>query len=193
MTLTRATFWVARPMSQSRSLMGCQSHLSMTYQATPYAAIFELDVDPADVLRAMNAATRGSCPGPRSPTAGDTPLAAGLNYPIHARSAWYSRGSPMGSGRAGRRSGLPASCYRLWWPARETLADHRAIVAGEAERRKIVHPMFVSLFIETDADDLLAEEQDRRRRTRQARRGRSARVAKAAAPNPNRAHKPNAR
>ena len=29
-----------------------------------------------------------------------------------------------------------------------------------------MHPMFVTLFIETDADDLLTEEQDRKRRAR---------------------------
>ncbi len=44
-----------------------------------------------------------------------------------------------------------------------------------------MHPMFVALFIRADADDLLTEEQDRRRRARQARRGRSARVIRAAA------------
>ena len=44
-----------------------------------------------------------------------------------------------------------------------------------------MHPMFVALFIKADADDLLAEEQDRRRRVRQARRGRQARVIRAAA------------
>ena len=37
-----------------------------------------------------------------------------------------------------------------------------------------MHPKFVALFIETDADDLLTEEQDRKRRARAARRGRSA-------------------
>ena len=39
-----------------------------------------------------------------------------------------------------------------------------------------MHPMFVTLFIETDADDLLTEEQDRKRRARAVRRGRSARA-----------------
>ena len=39
----------------------------------------------------------------------------------------------------------------------------------------VMHPLFVTLFIETDADDLLAEEQDRKRRARAARRGRSTR------------------
>ena len=33
-----------------------------------------------------------------------------------------------------------------------------------------MHPMFVRLFIKTDTDDLLAEEQDRKRRAHAARR-----------------------
>ena len=44
-----------------------------------------------------------------------------------------------------------------------------------------MHPMFVTLFIETDADDVLTEEQDRKRRAQAARRGRSARVMRVAA------------
>ena len=36
-----------------------------------------------------------------------------------------------------------------------------------------MHPMFVRLFIETDADDLLTEEQDRKRRAHATRRGHS--------------------
>ncbi len=59
-----------------------------------------------------------------------------------------------------------------------------------SRRRNIMHPMFVKLFMETDADDLLAEEQDQRRRTRQARRGRSARVLKVAAANQDRPRRP---
>jgi hypothetical protein len=47
-----------------------------------------------------------------------------------------------------------------------------------------MHPMFVTLFIETDADDLLTEEQDRKRRAHAARRGRAARAMKVAAANP---------
>jgi len=49
-----------------------------------------------------------------------------------------------------------------------------------------MHPMFVALFIETDADDLLAEEQERKRRAHAARRGRSARIMKTAATTPDR-------
>ncbi len=48
-----------------------------------------------------------------------------------------------------------------------------------------MHPMFVTLFIETDADDLLAEEQDSKRHAQAARRARSARVIRVAA-NPDR-------
>jgi hypothetical protein len=45
-----------------------------------------------------------------------------------------------------------------------------------------MHPMFKELFIETDADDLLAEE-DRRRRVRRSRRARSTLVVRPAAGN----------
>jgi hypothetical protein len=53
-------------------------------------------------------------------------------------------------------------------------------VAGQLEEI-IMHPMFVALFIETDAGDLLTEEQDKQRRARQARRARAARVMRVAA------------
>jgi hypothetical protein len=46
--------------------------------------------------------------------------------------------------------------------------------------------MFVTLFIETDADDLPAEEQDRKRRAHASRRGRSARVMRVAVVKPDR-------
>jgi hypothetical protein len=46
-----------------------------------------------------------------------------------------------------------------------------------------MHPKFVTLFIETDADDALTEQQDEKRRAHAARRGRSARIVKAAAAN----------
>ena len=52
-----------------------------------------------------------------------------------------------------------------------------------------MHPMFVTLFIETDTDDLLTEEQDRKRRAHATRRGRSARVLRVAA-NPDRPRRP---
>ena len=42
-----------------------------------------------------------------------------------------------------------------------------------------MHPMFVQLFIESDADDLLAEE-DRRRRVRRSRRARPALIVRPA-------------
>ena len=44
-----------------------------------------------------------------------------------------------------------------------------------------MHPMFVALFIETDAEELLAEEQHSTRHARAARRARSALVMKVAA------------
>ena len=53
-----------------------------------------------------------------------------------------------------------------------------------------MHPMFVALFIETDADDLLTAEQDRKRRAHAAKRGRSARVMRIAAARPDRPHRP---
>ena len=53
-----------------------------------------------------------------------------------------------------------------------------------------MHPMFVRLFIETDTDDLLAEEQDRKRRARAVRRGRSARARKVAVGHPDRPRRP---
>jgi hypothetical protein len=53
-----------------------------------------------------------------------------------------------------------------------------------------MHPMFVTLFIETDGDNLLAEEQDRKRRANATRRGRSARVMRVAAASPDRPRRP---
>ena len=53
-----------------------------------------------------------------------------------------------------------------------------------------MHPMFVKLFIETDADDLLVDEQDQQRHARQARRGRSARVMKVTAAGRDRPRRP---
>jgi hypothetical protein len=52
-----------------------------------------------------------------------------------------------------------------------------------------MHPMFKELFIQTDADDLLAEE-DRQRRVRRSRRPRSALVIRPAAGKPQ--HRPRA-
>jgi len=49
-----------------------------------------------------------------------------------------------------------------------------------------MHPMFVMLFIETDAGELLTEGQGRKRRAHAARRGRSARVIRVGAANPDR-------
>jgi hypothetical protein len=44
-----------------------------------------------------------------------------------------------------------------------------------------MHPMFVTLFLETDGDGSLTEERTRRRRAHAARRSRSARVMRAVA------------
>jgi hypothetical protein len=63
-------------------------------------------------------------------------------------------------------------------------------VKRENGRSTIMHPMFVRLFIETDTDDLLTEEQDRKRRAHAARRGRSARVIRVAVANPDRPRRP---
>jgi hypothetical protein len=51
---------------------------------------------------------------------------------------------------------------------------------GRRSGRDIMHPMFVQLFIETDPDDLPAEE-DRRRRARRSRRARLAMAVRPAA------------
>ena len=53
-----------------------------------------------------------------------------------------------------------------------------------------MHPLFVTLFIETDADDLLAEEQERKRRARAVRRGRSVRASRVATARPDRLRRP---
>jgi hypothetical protein len=45
-----------------------------------------------------------------------------------------------------------------------------------------MHPMFIRLFMEADADDLAADEQDKQRRARRAKRGKPARVMTVAAP-----------
>jgi hypothetical protein len=59
-------------------------------------------------------------------------------------------------------------------------------VKRENRRRSIMHPMFVTVFIETDADELLTEAQDKKRHARAARRARSARVIRVGTANPDR-------
>ncbi len=44
-----------------------------------------------------------------------------------------------------------------------------------------MHPMFVKLFIEPDTDDLLTEDEDKKRRVRRARGGQRAMVLRVAA------------
>jgi hypothetical protein len=65
-------------------------------------------------------------------------------------------------------------------PAR--LASWRQLVIPETANREetTMHPMFRQLFIQADADDLLAEE-DRRRRVSRARRARPATIIRPAA------------
>jgi hypothetical protein len=53
-----------------------------------------------------------------------------------------------------------------------------------------MHPLFVTVFIETDADDALTEQQERKRRAHAARRGRSARIVRVAAANRDRPRRP---
>jgi hypothetical protein len=61
------------------------------------------------------------------------------------------------------------------------LSNHaHAKDAAVCLRREIMHPMFIELFIETDADDLA--EQDRRRRVRRSRRARPVMVIRRSGP-----------
>jgi hypothetical protein len=53
-----------------------------------------------------------------------------------------------------------------------------------------MHPMFVELFLETCADDALAEEEDKRRTVNRARRNRSRRAAKLTVAARDRDHRP---
>jgi hypothetical protein len=53
-----------------------------------------------------------------------------------------------------------------------------------------MHPMFVTLFIETDADDPLMEERAKQRRARLARRSRSTRIVRVPAHNQDRQRRP---
>ena len=71
-------------------------------------------------------------------------------------------------------------------PAPDCATTPHSEVAAVCPGRDIMHALFIELFIETDADDLLAEE-DRRRRVRQSRRARSAIVVRPAG---NRQHQP---
>ncbi len=53
-----------------------------------------------------------------------------------------------------------------------------------------MHPMFIRLFMEADADDLAADEQDRQRRARRVKRGTPARVVRATARDRDRPRQP---
>ena len=78
---------------------------------------------------------------------------------------------------------------RVLPPPRRRPATRRG-VTRQYRRRTIMHPMFVTLYLQTDADDLSAEEQDRKRRAHAARRARAARVMRVAAVKPDRPRRP---
>jgi hypothetical protein len=77
----------------------------------------------------------------------------------------------------GRQDGQPGRFH-----LRRKRSGTRTKDAAADPRRDIMHPMFKELFIETDADELLAEE-DRQRRVRRSRRARPALVVRPAAGN----------
>jgi hypothetical protein len=56
-------------------------------------------------------------------------------------------------------------------PDARELALRRSLRYGEEE--DAMHPMFVKLYLENDADDVLAEEENRRRGANRTRRARS--------------------
>jgi hypothetical protein len=58
---------------------------------------------------------------------------------------------------------------RLTWDGKQRPGNSGPRLAEEA----IMHPMFVKLFLEADADDPLAEEEERRRHASRARHNRS--------------------
>ena len=68
------------------------------------------------------------------------------------------------------------SCAALLLGEGTARNEHRRLPRGGG----IMHPMFVKLFIEADADDLLAEEEVKRRRARRSQRHRPAVVVRAA-------------
>jgi hypothetical protein len=90
----------------------------------------------------------------------------------------------------GEDGGEPARLQASQHVAPSADSPTRRGVKRENWRRNIMHPMFVTLFIETDADDALTEHQERKRRAHAARRGRSSRVVKVAAANRDRPRRP---
>jgi hypothetical protein len=66
---------------------------------------------------------------------------------------------------------------RLTWDGKQRPGNSGPRLAEEA----IMHPTFVKLFLEADADDLLAEEEERRRHASRARRNRSRMTVRATA------------
>ena len=93
-------------------------------------------------------------------------------------SARVIAGVPMSCGeRHDGACGMYQRSYAVLYPVKGTARNgHRRRPRG----RGIMHPMFVKLFIETDADDLLAEEEVERRRARRSRRNRPAVAVRAA-------------
>jgi hypothetical protein len=90
----------------------------------------------------------------------------------------------------GEAGGGPAPAQASQHVAPSGGSPTRRGVKCENWRRNIMHPLFVTLFIETDADDALTEQQERKRRAHAVRRGRSARVVKVAAANRDRQRRP---
>jgi hypothetical protein len=106
----------------------------------------------------------------------------------HFNEATLSHPAVAEAHRRRRRRARPAEANQHLAPP--TRSPTRRGVKRENRRRTIMHPMFVRLFIETDADDALTEQQDRKRRAHAARRGRSSRIVKVAAANPDRPRRP---
>jgi hypothetical protein len=111
-----------------------------------------------------------------------------LSAANHFNEATLSHPAVTEAHRRGRRRARPAQASQHVDPPGGS--PTRRGVKRENWRRNIMHPMFVTLFIETDADDALTEQQERKRRAHAARRGRSSRVVKVAAANRDRPRRP---
>jgi hypothetical protein len=105
----------------------------------------------------------------------------------HFTEATLSHPAVAEAHRRGRRRARPDQASQHLAPPADS--PTRGGVKRENWRRNIMHPLFVTLFIETDADDALTE-QDRKRRAHAARRGRSTRVVRVVAANPDRPRRP---
>ena len=68
------------------------------------------------------------------------------------------------------------------WSSRQQRYTSAARQGGSGRsEEEIMHPTFVKLFLEADAAELLAEEEDKRRRANRARRTRSRMASRVAA------------